>query len=375
VTRTVLHFTDSIGYGGAERALLTLLEGLDRRVWNPVLMHHPSEGVSPLLEGARALNVPTRAVDRPGTHSSEGRKALAREILKERPAVFHAHLPWALRCSDALRAAARAAVPAIVATQQLFSEIRHPREILRQRIVAAAVDAYVAVSAGLARRLGQTPLFPRGKIHVIRNAVQAAPFEEAAQAAPRPQREGGPAVALTLARLARHKDLPTLLRAAALVPEARFLIAGEGPERPALEAQLDSLGLRERVTLLGHRDDVPQLLARCDLFVLSSLYEGLPVSILEAMAAGKPVVATAIGGIDEAVADGKTGLLVPTGDPVALSGAIRSLISDPALAQRFGAAGRDRVRAEFSAETLAKQMSDLYESLLDGKRRSGRADA
>ena len=143
------------------------------------------------------------------------------------------------------------------------------------------------------------------------------------------------------------------------------MIAGEGPERSALEAQARTLGLADRVVLLGYRDDVCDLLASCDLFVLPSLFEGLPLSVLEAMAAGKPVVATAIGGTDEAVVHGETGLLVPPADAASLAKAIRTALSDPRLSQRLGAAGRARVYQEFSAQTMVRHITEIYDELLD----------
>jgi glycosyltransferase involved in cell wall biosynthesis len=290
-------------------------------------------------------------------------RALSKTIREESPDVFHAHLCWTLRCSGGLAAAALARVPAVIATQQLFSEIRDPRGVLRQRVIAAGVDRYIAVSSDMARRLGSTPLFPEKKIRIIPNAVRAETFALARREAPGSPGDGMPVV-LTLARLDRQKGLPVLLEAASRVPEARFLVAGEGPERPMLEAEIRRLELGGRVTLLGHRDDVPRLLADCDLFVLPSLYEGLPVSVLEAMAAGRPVVATAIGGTDEAVVDGETGLLVAPGNAEALAKKIREVLADPVLARRLGDAGRQRVVREFSAESMVRQVTNLYEELL-----------
>ena len=124
------------------------------------------------------------------------------------------------------------------------------------------------------------------------------------------------------------------------------MIVGDGPERGALETRIAQLGLGDRVHLLGFRTDIPELLAGCDLFVLPSLFEGLPLSILEAMAAGKAVVATAIGGNDEAVVDGVTGLLVPPADPEALADALRTLLREPERRRRLGEAGRRRAEAE-----------------------------
>ena len=367
MVQKVIQFTDSSGHGGAEEALLTLLEGLDRRRWDPVLMHHPESGIRPLLEKAQRLGVRTRSVPRlEGRKDFAGLPYLVRQIREERPAVFHAHLSWALRCSYGLLAAALSRIPAVVATQQLFSAIRHPRAILRQRAVALCVDRYIAVSNDLAHRLGSTPLFPRRKIRVIPNAVSVQRFEMSPKGTERSRAEMSiPApVVLTLARLDRQKGLSTLLEAASLVPEAHFLIAGEGPERPVLEAKIRQLDLAGRVLLLGHREDVAELLASCDLFVLPSLYEGLPVSVLEAMAAGKPVVASDTGGTDEAVVNEVTGLLVPPGDPRGLAQAVRRVLSDPALSRSLAAAGRERVVREFSAAGMVQRVTALYEELL-----------
>ena len=176
-----------------------------------------------------------------------------------------------------------------------------------------------AVSHEVAQRLGQTFRIPARKINVVYNGVPISSFNRPANAALRIALTGsaGKPIVLTTARLAEQKGLCYLLKAAALVPEAIFVLAGEGPERANLEAQAGELGLNERVLFVGYRQDVPDLLASCDLFVLPSLFEGLPLSILEAMAANKPVVASAIGGNDEAIFHRETGLLVPPADPPA----------------------------------------------------------
>ena len=282
-----------------------------------------------------------------------------------RPQVFHAHLNWPLACSDGILGAALARVPAVVATQQLFVPIRSRRRALRQRLVSLAVDRYLAVSEDMARMLRDVVWSPR-KVRVVHNGIPLAPFDAGIQPAPGANpwtgRSGRPKV-LTLARLDPQKGLGHLIEAAARIPEAFFAIAGEGPERAALEAKAEESGVKDRVVFLGHRRDAPALLANCDLFVLPSLYEGFPVSVLEAMASGKPVVATAIGGTDEAVQDGVTGFLVPPSDPAALAGAIRRVLADRTLANGLGAAGRERVRRNFSVETVAERTAEIYEEI------------
>jgi glycosyltransferase involved in cell wall biosynthesis len=141
------------------------------------------------------------------------------------------------------------------------------------------------------------------------------------------------------------------------------MIAGRGELLGQLKAEAAELGLDGKVKFLGFRDDIPELLQELDIFVLPSLSEGLPLSALEAMAAGKPVVATDVGGTHEAVIDRHTGLLVPPEDPQALSEGILCLLRQPELAKIFGDAGRKRVEQIFSLETMIKRYEELYDEL------------
>jgi glycosyltransferase involved in cell wall biosynthesis len=142
------------------------------------------------------------------------------------------------------------------------------------------------------------------------------------------------------------------------------VLAGDGPLRADLEAEARDLGVAGRCVFLGQRADVPALLAAADLFVLPSLYEGLPVSVLEAMAAQRPIVATAIGGTDEAVTNEVTGLLVPPRDAAALASAIRRMRADPALARRLASGGRERVEREFSSDVTARHVMLIYDEIM-----------
>jgi glycosyltransferase involved in cell wall biosynthesis len=153
------------------------------------------------------------------------------------------------------------------------------------------------------------------------------------------------------------------------IPSAQLFVAGDGELREGLEAQARSLGMAEAVTFTGVRADVPKILAALDLFVLPSLWEGMPNAVLEAMAAGLPVVATAVGGTPEVVMDGVTGLLVPPQDPSALAQAIERLLRDPDLRRTMGRAGRRRVEQHFDVRETVRQVEDLYETLLREKGR------
>jgi glycosyltransferase involved in cell wall biosynthesis len=140
----------------------------------------------------------------------------------------------------------------------------------------------------------------------------------------------------------------------------RLAIAGEGEDREVLEGLLRERGLAPRVHLLGQREDIPDLQAAADLFALSSWSEGLPLSVLEAMSAGHPIVSTEVGGIPEAVTHGEHGLLTPPGDPGALADALRVLISDRALRERFGRAARHRAETEFAVGVMTNAYERLY---------------
>jgi glycosyltransferase involved in cell wall biosynthesis len=168
-------------------------------------------------------------------------------------------------------------------------------------------------------------------------------------------------------RLAEQKRIDDLLKAIDLLqhvqPDLRTLIAGDGPLRSRLEETARLYCLEGRVRFLGHRDDVPRLMAAANLVVLPSAYEGLPNLVLEAMRYCKPVVATAAPGTTEVVSDGQTGTLVPVGNPQLLARAIRDIVRDPALARRLGEAGRERVDREFPARIMVDQFARLYEEL------------
>jgi glycosyltransferase involved in cell wall biosynthesis len=363
--RKIVHYTDTAGFGGAEQGLLTLLGGLDRERWEPVLFHHAHSGIAPLLERTRRLGIRTREVPtEPQSHDWRWLRFFGRMIRSERPAVFHAHLVWPLACTYGLAAAALFRVPAVVATQQLFAPVETPRDRRLQKLISMGIDRYIAVSDNLARELRPLVFRPE-RVVVIHNSVATARFRCAPSAALRESLTTiGLPLVLTLSRLDPQKGLPFLLEAAKMVPDAVFAVAGAGRDRAALEDQARSLGLNGRLLFLGHRDDIPDLLAVCDLFVLPSLFEGLPISVLEAMAAGKPVVATRIGGTDETVEEGRTGFLVPARDPAALASAIRRVLADPPEARRMGEAGRARALSEFSAETMVGRTTGLYENLL-----------
>jgi len=374
MARSVYYFTDSSEVGGAEEALLLLLAHLDRDRFPPTLLYHAGPAGDELAGRARELGAAVRAVPPLplGLRGAAGVPRLARALARARPDLFHAHLSWPLAAKYPLAAALLARVPAAVATVQLFPEIRlGPSSRLQLRALAARLSAYVAVSHALGARLTGELGWPPAKLEVIHNGVDPARVRRPRDPALRRELGGdGGFVVLAVARLHAQKGLGDLLRAAAELPEARFALAGEGPERARLEAEAGRLGVGDRVRFLGRRADVPELLAAADAFVLPSLYEGSPLAVLEAMAAGLPLVATAVGGTGELVADGESGLLVPPRDPPALARALRRLLAEPETRERLGAAARRRAEA-FTAAATAGRVMALYERLLGPGGRGG----
>jgi glycosyltransferase involved in cell wall biosynthesis len=368
VARSIFFYTDSRELGGAENALLMLLESLDAARWRPTLLVSAAASADPhagLGEGigVRVLRVAPMPL---GLTGARRLPALAKLLRRESPDLFHAHLSSPLAAKWGLSAAVLARVPT-VATVQLVPTFQPDRSArLQLRALAAAVDRYIAVSEDIATELSTRFGWPRRKIEVIRNAVAVERFEEPRSDALRAQLSGGRElpIVLTSARLDDQKGHPVLFRAAAEVPGAVFALAGDGPLRAELEAEAAALGVGDRIAFLGRRTDIPELLAACDVFALPSLFEGTSLAVLEAMAAGRAVVSSAIGGTDELVEDGRTGLLVAPGDAGALAGALKRLLADPALRATMGARARERAHSEFTRQEMAKRVERVYAEVL-----------
>jgi glycosyltransferase involved in cell wall biosynthesis len=287
----VLHYVDGEVYGGCEEAALHLMASLDRARYDPVLLHHSGPGAAPLEAGAARLGIPMRAVPRPVPgRRLTGALALWRAVRAVRPAIVHVHLSWPLACRYGVVAARLAGVPA-VGTAQLYLRPGRPREA---RLALSPLRRIIAVSEEVRSRYERELGVGAHRLVVVRNGIMVAPTPPAPNAALRAELvQGRPDyLVFTPARLHPQKGHAYLLEAAALVPEVTLVLAGDGPLRGELEDRARELGIAGRCLFLGHRTDVAGLLAVADLFVLPSLFEGLPVSVLEAMAAGRPVIAT-----------------------------------------------------------------------------------
>jgi len=287
---------------------------------------------------------------------------LARELRRARPDVVQLHDPHAV--GSGLLAARIAGGPALVATRRVDFRLRGPLSRRKYRGCARVV----AVSRAIADVLEAQGIDAARLRLVYEGVPDRSPLPggvEALRALGVP--EGAPAVG-NVAALTGHKDHANLIAAAAVVVRARadahFVIVGDGPLRAELEARVRESGLAGRVVFAGFRDDVDRLLPAFDVFCLSSHLEGLGTSLLDAMAFGRAVVATAAGGIPEAVEDGVTGRVVPVRDPSRLAQALLALLGDPARRREMGEAGRRRFLARFTADRMVAETLRVYEELL-----------
>lgn len=300
---------------------------------------------------------------------------LVRLLRRDGIDLVHAHGQDATILAAAAR---RLAGVRLVVTRHVLDEPRDDtRQRLRARAALAAIrhaHAAIAPSTAAAARLAELARIPERRIHVLPNGIDLDRYDrpelEAGRAATRGALGVGQGEPLVLmpAVLRAGKGHEVLLDAAtalrARVPHARILLAGDGPLEGALRARAAPLG--EAVVFLGRRDDVPALLAACDLVVLPSFTEALPTALLEAAAAGRPVVATRTGGTPEVVRDGVTGVLVPPDDPGMLADAMAALLTDPARSRAMGAVARRLARRLFGIDEQVRRTLALWEAVAGG---------
>lgn len=350
--------TDSLEPSGVGEHMLTLANAMPG--FQLVLACPPGPGGRRLLDRAAALGFAIRALPDDG-------RAIAGWLTSQTFDLLHVHagIGWE---GHGLAAAGRAAgIPLIVRTEHLPDLITDPGQRRQHRDGVAMLDRMICVSeASLDSHVAAG--VPRETLVAIRNGLVPRPPSRARDEIR--QALGlttDTPMILTVARLTEQKDHATLIAALPRIlsqhPRLQVMLAGTGPTAQSLQDRVEDLGFGGTVHLLGARDDVPDLLAAADLFVLPSRFEGLPLAILEAMAAGLPVVATRIGGTEEAVEHQSTGVLVPPGDPGRLAEAVAALLTDREQARRIGEAGRRRFQQSFTAEHMAERTIDCYRAL------------
>ncbi len=359
--RTAIQYVDAREFGGSERVALAVAAGVaDAPGWRSVIAYHLHPDVSPLISEARGLGIDLIPLPAHGLTRFWALASLAMHMRAAKPAVFHAHLSSPLAARGALVAAAAAGAPAVVATAHLHVPLPHVWQ--RARVRALRVDRYIAVSEAVALGL-QSIGISRDAIRVVPNGLRN--IDDYAPRTTETYRSADSATLVSVARLVSQKGHTVLLEALSLLPEVTALFAGDGPLRDDLESRARQLGVEDRTIFIGTVENVAPLLAKADLFVLTSLNEGLPLSILEAMAAGLAVVATRVGGTPELVTHGETGLLVEPEDAVSTAEAIRELLTDVDLRSRMGARGRTLVLERYTAERMVDGVLAVYDEILD----------
>jgi glycosyltransferase involved in cell wall biosynthesis len=370
----VLELLVSTELGGGPAHVLGLVEGLPREEF-ALTVAGPGGGPHEARFRAAGVTFEPVAADRLSPAVLVRVLAIAR---RHRVQVVHSHGKGAGLYG---RITARLVGAAALHTFHGIHHEAYPRlYLVLERALARASHAVVHVSESQARAAIPLGLAPPGRTRVVVNGIDPAAVRAAAAAAPLARAglglpPAGPVVG-TLARFDPVKALDVLVRAfartAAARPDARLVLVGDGPEAPRLRALTHELGMDGRVVFAGARADAVRCLPLLDLYASASHREGLPLALLEAMACGLPVVATAVAGHEDVVEDGGTGVLVPPGDESALAAAMTALLADPARRAALGGAGRARVDRRFTRARMVQEVAALYREAAGFPRESAR---
>jgi glycosyltransferase involved in cell wall biosynthesis len=364
----LLLVVDSLEVGGAERHVVDLAAALRRKGHEVEVACSVAGGLSePLQEaGVPVRPLTERLVKR--RLSPAYARGIGRLLREKRFDLVHAHI---FASAVAAAVATRKTGPPLVITEHTEASWQTWWSRRVSRWAHRRASHTIAVSTPIRRRLIEKDRVPPDRVSLIPNAVVPAPDDPPDLSGALPDGWLDRPLVGVVARLQPEKGVATFLKAAARVsktfPEARFLVAGDGPLRGELLDLAGRLGVRDRTRFLGYRTDARAIIGLLDVLVVPSLTEGSPLIVLEAMAAGVPVVASAVGGVPDQARHGEEGLLVPPGDPEALARALGELLRDPDRARLLGEAGRRRTENEFSHQTLVGRIEGVYHAVLNGK--------
>lgn len=370
---TILQVIYSFKMGGSERMASTIASGLDRSRFRTMVCGLNGDG--PLSELLRKEGIPCFVLNRRDGKDWSMPAQLYRLLRHEKADLVQTHHLG--QFLYAIGPARLLGIPVIHTEHEYYTYFQRSRNQWIAKWMLPLAWKTVVVGEDVGRfftdRIGIAPK----KLEVIHQGIAMTPNDSVDVAVIRAELKldpfAGPVIG-HVARLTAAKDQETLLRAFAQVhqsrPAARLVMVGDGELRGKLTGLAADLGLGESVRFVGFRSDIQRLLPAFDLFVLSSQEEGLPISLLEAMAAARPVVATAVGCIPELVSNGERGLVVPPRDPQKLADAILKLLSDNSARVRYGEAGKRHVEARFSLSEMINRYESLYRQATDGRRRS-----
>jgi glycosyltransferase involved in cell wall biosynthesis len=354
----VLMLAKGLGRGGTERLLCGSVRLLDPARYR-VEVAYLLPWKDALVPEVEAAGVPVHCLDAPHATSVAWLGRLRRLVRERDIALVHTHMPAP---AVAARLALPGRAPAFVHTEHNLWDRYRPATRWANRLTYGRNAAVIAVSAAVARSVGGTRPAPEVVVHGVE--PPAGPPTGPAEARSRLGLDGSGPVVGTVGNFTAKKDHATLVQALSALPaDVRLVLVGLGPLEADLRALVAREGLAEQVTFAGSRDDVAALLPAFDVFALSSRYEGLPIALLEAMAAGRPCVATSVGGVPEVITDGEDGVLVPPDDPAALAAALTALLDDPARRTELGR--RAAARAEdFRLDAAVARIEAVYDRVL-----------
>jgi glycosyltransferase involved in cell wall biosynthesis len=356
------------GGGGAERVARELLAMLDADRFERILCVSrapaPDDPTGPQIAAdLRRRGVRVEFLHRRHKYDPLGWSPLLRLLRRERVDILHAHAfgqnAWGTVIGRL------AGVPVVLAHEHNWAfEGRALRPIVDRQLIARGADAILVVSREARRRMIELERIPPEHLLLLPNGIRALRLGDGRAVRSELGIPVDAPLIGTVCVIRPEKALDVLLRSVTLavreLPRLRVLIAGDGPDRPALEAVVRELGLQDRVLLPGARADVPDLLAALDVAILSSDFEGIPLALLEFMDAAKPIVATRVGGIPELIEDGVHGVLVEPRDEPALARAIVDLLRDPRRGRELGIRARERRRREFDLDATVQRLQELY---------------
>jgi len=365
----VLYLAHTLAVGGAEEMILNLLRSLPARFERGVMC---IDGPGPMGEEIRRAGLPIESLGlQPGLRRPFDLLRLQRALEAAQPTIVHTFL---LTASLYGRFAAMLArVPIVIGTEVNIYERKQAAHRLAERWLMQRTDAVIASAESVREFYIQQVQADPDKVVVIHNGVEWSQLETSRSRAEMRAEAGVPAdvvAAVIIARLTEQKAHRVLFEAMASRAELsglHLMVVGDGELRDELPRQVERLGLRGRVHFLGARRDLGNLLGAADLFVMPSLWEGLPLSLVLAMGSGLPVAASRVAGIPEVVEDGVTGLLVAPGQVPQLAAALVRLTQDPALRETLGARARAFVRSRFGVEQYVTAMTSLYDRLIDAR--------
>jgi glycosyltransferase involved in cell wall biosynthesis len=368
---SVLQFSNEFVRGGAEEHMMTLLRGLNREYFRICLVCTPELAKLLRPDLPRDVEVIPLSFHKPWQAATA--VSLGRILRSRRIQILHSHLFYASLHASPMGWLCR--VPVIIETPHVREQWRHGwlnSSYAIDRLVGRCVTGYIAVSEANGRYLAEEKRLPRRKIHVIHNGSDLARFHGWRPASSQLKARLGFAadvpVLLVAGRLEPQKGHSILLQALPKVraefPKVRAIFAGEGSLQQELQQQARGLGLGECIRFVGFQSNIEDWFSMADITVLPSFYEGLPLVAIESLAAGTPLVASAVDGTPEIVVHERTGLTVPPGDPGALAQAICLLLANPERRKQYGEAGRRWVLENFTQEEQIRKTQELYFSAL-----------